>query len=222
MTVTQRSLRRVRERTARRADILAAARQVFALRGYTHATLDHIAARAAFAKGTIYNYFGSKELIFQQAIVSVLDEIHSEAAAALTGGAATRPALLRYATAVRQLFDRNRDFLLIVAREMNRLMFDRDADPGGLVRARVRRMHRTLSVFFGSRVASGELRAEDPDEIAFTFSEMIHMRAIRCAQGHCRPSTPEQDADFLVNLLLDGLAPAPRGSARRARTGVRR
>src|SRR5262245_60277084 len=44
--------------------ILAAARQVFANKGYQDATMDEIAEVAGIAKGTLYSYFPSKREIY--------------------------------------------------------------------------------------------------------------------------------------------------------------
>lgn len=57
--------RRERERLQRRSEILAAARSVFAQRGYAHATLDEVAEQAELGKGTLYNYFpdGKHEIL---------------------------------------------------------------------------------------------------------------------------------------------------------------
>jgi AcrR family transcriptional regulator len=46
---------------ARRAQILDAAAEVFAEKGFARATTKEVASRAGVSEGTIYNYFGSKE-----------------------------------------------------------------------------------------------------------------------------------------------------------------
>lgn len=66
--------RRERERLARRNDILAAARKVFAAKGYDRATMDEIARVAEFAKGTLYGYFDNKLDLFISLIKEVFDE----------------------------------------------------------------------------------------------------------------------------------------------------
>lgn len=48
----------------RRGEILAAARSVFAEKGFEAATVDEIAERAGLAKGTLYLYFPSKREIY--------------------------------------------------------------------------------------------------------------------------------------------------------------
>lgn len=53
--------RRERERAQHRAEIMDAAIDVFGEKGFFTATLDEIAQRAEFSKGTLYLYFDSKE-----------------------------------------------------------------------------------------------------------------------------------------------------------------
>ena len=50
----------------RREEILAAAEKVFEANGYAAATIDAVAAAAGVAKGSIYNYFKSKQDLFTQ------------------------------------------------------------------------------------------------------------------------------------------------------------
>lgn len=52
--------------TDRRAEILAAAEEVFNETGYAETTVDAVAERAGISKGSIYNYFESKEALFKQ------------------------------------------------------------------------------------------------------------------------------------------------------------
>ncbi len=56
--------RRQREREQRRRQILQAARRVFFQYGYRNATMDMIAAEAELGKGTLYEYFATKEELY--------------------------------------------------------------------------------------------------------------------------------------------------------------
>ncbi len=69
--------RKEREREFKQKEILLAARQVFALRGFENATLDEIAEQAEYGKGTIYNYFESKDQIFDSVIADGFNEFIS-------------------------------------------------------------------------------------------------------------------------------------------------
>lgn len=57
-----------RRKGARPQEIVAAAMEVFAERGFAAAKLDDVAARAGISKGTLYLYFPSKEELFKAVI----------------------------------------------------------------------------------------------------------------------------------------------------------
>lgn len=85
MTMTQRVTRRERERLMRRREILDAARVVFAQKGFNAATLDDVAERAEFGKGTLYNYFPNKEALFISVIEDSFDTVKGIAEDAFAG-----------------------------------------------------------------------------------------------------------------------------------------
>ena len=55
----------------RRQAIIAAAQEAFNAHGYAATTVDEVAAKAGISKGSIYNYFRSKEELFEQVFISV-------------------------------------------------------------------------------------------------------------------------------------------------------
>lgn len=80
------SIRKEREKEARREAILNAAARVFSSKGYRGATLEEIAVESELAKGTIYNYYRDKEDLFISLVregygqfQEMLDRIVSEA-----------------------------------------------------------------------------------------------------------------------------------------------
>ena len=66
--------RREREKLARQQDIVNAALELFAAKGFRDTTLDEIAQKAEFGKGTLYNYFASKEDIFHAIIDQAIND----------------------------------------------------------------------------------------------------------------------------------------------------
>jgi AcrR family transcriptional regulator len=78
-------------REATRAKLLAAAGEEFARVGLERANVDAISLAAGYAKGTIYNYFPSKEELF----LAVVEEASAQAAASgsAPGTAAARDRL---------------------------------------------------------------------------------------------------------------------------------
>src|SRR5215475_1255228 len=66
---------RIARREKRRAAILAAALEEFAVRGFADTRLDDVARRAHIAKGTIYLYFRDKESLFQELVRTMLSPL---------------------------------------------------------------------------------------------------------------------------------------------------
>ncbi|MET0293832.1 MAG: TetR/AcrR family transcriptional regulator [Phenylobacterium sp.] len=61
-----------RRKDARPSEIVAAAFEVFAQKGFAAARLDDIAARAGVSKGAVYLYFETKEDIFRAVVTQAL------------------------------------------------------------------------------------------------------------------------------------------------------
>ena len=61
-----------RRKDERPAEILTAALDVFAARGFAATKLDEVAARAGVSKGTLYLYFESKEELFRSVVRDLL------------------------------------------------------------------------------------------------------------------------------------------------------
>jgi AcrR family transcriptional regulator len=77
-----------RRKTARPAEILAAALASFAERGFAATRLDDVAARAGVTKGTLYLYFDSKEELFKAVVRQELVPNLERAEALVAGSAA--------------------------------------------------------------------------------------------------------------------------------------
>ena len=71
----------------REAEILQAARQVFARQGFADASMEEIAQVAGLAKGTLYLYYDSKRELYRAALRAGLVEL-----ATRSSGRSGRPA----------------------------------------------------------------------------------------------------------------------------------
>jgi AcrR family transcriptional regulator len=67
----------MRDKEKRRNDLLRAARDVFATKGYHEARIDDIAAAARVAKGTFYLYFPDKRSVFVELVDSLFARLSS-------------------------------------------------------------------------------------------------------------------------------------------------
>ena len=71
--------------TGNRERLVAAARKLFAARGYADVSVDEVAAAAGLTKGAVYYQFSDKTDLFRAACESVLDDIMAEVTAQTMG-----------------------------------------------------------------------------------------------------------------------------------------
>lgn len=219
--------RRERERRTRRQAMLRAAERVFAEKGYAHATLEEIAERAEFGKGTLYNYFeGGKEGIF----FAVLDTIYDELCDLIAASVAQAPASDRvdprahYHTLVGKALDfyhDREDLFVILVKEAYRMCFSHDDSKAAYFQRQRERMVDALLPMLKQAASEGALRNLPVEAVAHLLIEnidsLIVHRAIM-ANHPDRPTScqhqsilddPEKAATFLTTMLFDGVAAPP-------------
>ena len=202
--------RRERERLMRRTAILTAAREVFAEHGYEKATIDEIAERAEFGKGTLYNYFqdGKEGILF-----AVLDELYDEQFDPEAPTAtALRASFRQMAIAGFEYYIERRALFFIVVKECNRMLFSDDPERSQYLMGQYRRMVDVLMPVLEEAKAAGAIRDVPTEAIAHTLlgnldGLMVHL-TLETRWEDKAPTdlmTAAEAADFLTTLLFDGL-----------------
>ena len=197
-----------RRKDARPAELLDAALDVFAEKGFAAARMEDIAARAGAAKGTLYLYFPSKEAVFEALVRSAIvpNIERAEAMAAAHDGPVAplfRQLIALLATVVRDARIVVLPRLLIgelykfpeLARFYKRHVLDRGL---GLIA----RMHRR-------GVETGEFRPQDSDAVARLVVAPVLLVAIWravFAPHEAEPFDPARVLDAHAETLLRGLA----------------
>lgn len=121
MDVTHPISRRERERNQRRQEILDAARAVFASRGFTEATLDDVAVRAEFGKGTLYNYFENKEALFVSVLEDSFQTLMGMVREALNADVTFPEKVDRFIRGILTYFFHNLEWVQLIMRESHQL-----------------------------------------------------------------------------------------------------
>jgi AcrR family transcriptional regulator len=221
--------RRERERRMRRQAMLRAARVVFAEKGYARATLDEIAERAEFGKGTLYNYFeGGKEEILYAIFDQTYDEI-TELLESVFDPERLETNTLRemYHDLVVQGFQfygEREEVLIILLKEAYRMAFSDDQDRAAYFHDQRERLVSTLLPAIERAAANDAMHALPPRAVAHMLLEnlngmLVHRSLARMSDADLSACTgpamldaPESAADFLTTMLFDGLSPTPGGS----------
>lgn len=200
--------RKEREKKSRKQEILSAARILFSQKGYHDTTLEEIANKAEFAKGTIYNYFRNKDELFFGIVESVFDTLYEIAESSFsTPGVQARARFADYAKKIMRYSYDHSDLFKIMMRE----------GPRGdlaVMEARMnemkywgRRTHLLIVQVLQREFDEGRLRPIDPLESAILFDSMLKCYSMQ----HVKVSLPrsesdiEQSAELIVTIFFDGI-----------------
>jgi len=183
------------DRDARREAILDTAAEVFLTEGYDAASMSTIAAKVGGSKSTLYNYFKSKEEIFQAHIERYCSWQREAMFSLLDDGGDLKTALTqvgrRYLTNV--LSDRNmRHFRLITAAA------ERSPDLGrAFYEAGPLRGAQILGGYLARAKADGRIQAEDPLAAAHQFIGLCQNRLLKARLVNYvgEPTAAEVDAE---------------------------
>lgn len=212
--------RRERERQRRRQAILEAAQAVFAEKGYENATLDEIANRAEFGKGTLYNYFeGGKEELLFAIFDSIYDQIRNRVAQSFTPDAvrsrSLRAVFQEFVESSFNFFLEREDLFFILMKEETRLMFSDDPEMAAYCQQQEHRLVEAFIPALETAMETGELKEMPPHAVGHMVAGnvngmLMHLVLKRHSKlDDCTPSTiqtPEQAASFLTKMLFDGLS----------------
>jgi AcrR family transcriptional regulator len=197
-----------RRKDARPEEIISAALEVFADRGFAATKLEDVARRAGVTKGTIYLYFENKEALFKalirQTIVPVIAQ-GEELAKSFTGSA-------------RDLFERLvREYWRLVGETalvgIPKLMMAEAANFPELARFYyeevVTRGHRLMAGVLERGIKAGEFRRVNVMVAAkLAMSPLMHAVIARKAFSACMPEGFDvgKYLDTHIDLYLHGIA----------------
>lgn len=200
--------RKARERLARQNDILHAARELFARNGFHETTLDDIARHAEFGKGTIYNYFSSKEDLFFTIVGEVLEAIHGIAKSAVgapEGGA--RDKLTAYARNIVSYCREHSELIRVISREHPHIDSREHKARVAEIRRRNERTLKTLARPIAEDMRAGRLRPLDAEQVALLFNGALHFYLMHrvSEQGSFDAEDIDEGISLMVAVFFDGL-----------------
>jgi AcrR family transcriptional regulator len=163
-------------------------------------TMDRVASAAGVAKGSVYNYFGSKKGLLEFAYAKLVDPIFHD----LTEIVATElPAIEKLASHLRTLLEH-------VAKHARvfRLLFDDDT-AHGLLQSSERSTHEAacqrLAQIFGQGISEGVFRPADPLVLGRMFLGLC--RGVFDGQPELQePNQRENVHRLILGLFLNGIA----------------
>lgn len=185
--------RRELSKLNRRQAIVDAARRSFLEDGYAGTSMSALLKTLGGSKGTLWGYFRSKEELFGAVIEDISASFRAGVETALTSGGDLETGLLHFC---RSFIERVESapalatWRLVAAEsgrfpEVGRIFYENAA----------RHTEAMLGAFLSQHVASGNLRAEDPFEMARMLIGLCVGRQTRLLWGVDAPDVAKRDAD---------------------------
>jgi len=202
MATNEKLSRRQRERLQHRNEILATALRLFSEKGFHNVSMQEIATEAEFATGTLYNFFDSKEAMFNDLIKNCGKKIIDALGAILEGSDNEVERLRRFFRYQMDVFEEHGEFIRLYVAEFGRkgTGIRKDPDEDELGRVLDDKIERLLI----AGIRKGAFRNVDPAVTATAIHGTLQ-RLIFNAVGN-----PDKDEVAEVfrkaeRLFLDGL-----------------
>lgn len=202
--------------------MMQAAQSVFAEKGFARATLDEIADRAEFGKGTLYNYFeGGKEdmlfAIFDSIYDDLCDLIRTVFQEAAEANQPLHEAFHTFVKAYFRFFREREDLFMILIKEAHLMAFSDDTERVQFFQGQMERMVNELVPIIEDASESQDIQPLPPRAVAHLLLANVRGMVIHSTlterHGSCEDTPlldePEKAADFLTSMLFDGLSLSP-------------
>jgi AcrR family transcriptional regulator len=193
----------------RRSAIMDCAEDVFLEEGFQAASMSAIAARLGGSKGTLYNYFESKDELFLACVARHCEELHEAMSSLLVEGSDLRETLTKMGRRYVEFVASDetvRKFRMIVAEADRVPDMARQFYETGPVRGVAR-----LGAYLGRAMSAGLLRKADPERAAQHFLALCQNRLAKSRLCNYEPAPGEKmverDVEEAVRIFLAGYAP---------------
>jgi len=199
------------DKSARRGEIMAAAKEVFARKGFHETTIADIAKEAGLAYGSVYWYFDSKDELFHALMAVEESALRNHVTAALAhlskvgppAESAGEEAPLRTAVqATLEFFEADKATVKLLFRDAYALGDRFEKHLGGIYE----RFIDDIETFIVAAQERGQVVAAPARMVAYTLAALVGQLAHRRLNTD-DDVTAAQVADFVVALVLDGLRP---------------
>lgn len=199
--------RKEREKYTRQQEILKAARELFVRKGYHNTTLEEIAHHAEFGKGTIYNYFNSKEELFYGIIDQLVDETFELIRSAIATSGSAREKLTAYARAMITHARSNVDLFRLIFQEFHRANFPEFQVRLKYFHERAKEILELTAQPIEEEIRTGKIKPLDSRKLISLFDGMLRSYCLTFFENHFQLHIDEVDtaAELIVSIFFDGV-----------------
>jgi AcrR family transcriptional regulator len=185
----------------KKREILGAAAKVFAAKDFHDVLIDEVAAEAGVGKGTIYRYFETKEDLYFDTILDVLDDLERVLVSTLPGETSPTRRLEQIARELLQLSWQRRHLFTLLQADERRFLHREDE-----IERRREAIQRIVQQAILDGIERGEFRGIDAWIGAHLFRGMIRAAAF----SRREEDTTEELTAQIVGIFIRGISKAAR------------
>jgi TetR/AcrR family transcriptional regulator len=205
MMQDQKLPRREREKLRQRQEMLAAALDLFARKGYHNVSMHEVAAQSEFAIGTLYKFFQNKEELYKALVLELCDEFEDSIMRAIEQPQDEVEKLRSYVRAKTEVFRRNLPFIRLYLAESRGASFNLKAGLDDEIRKRYYISVESIAAIFASGIKNQRFKKiADPYYLAVALSSVIDaflLLWLDAPESHPYP----EDPDAILNIFFRGL-----------------
>jgi AcrR family transcriptional regulator len=198
--------RKERERLNRKKEIMDAAAKLFSEKGFSHTTLEEIAAKAEFGTGTIYNYFQSKEDILKSILDFLFDESNElvEICAQKTGDFISF--FKMYVQEMMEYSLRNKKAIIILvsvftSKSEKPISFNEDC-----FEEKSKKRRNVFVEKFRDGIKNKEIADIDAEQFSFFFDHLLFPYVTHLIkENNLNESNINSHVDFITNIIFNGI-----------------
>ncbi len=197
--------RKDKERLFRRAAIMDAAVGIFAKKGYRDTTLDEIAITSEFGKGTIYNYFKSKEEIYFAIIDDVSKSLCQIIQQADSGAKNSKDFFEMHAKLIFQYCVGKRDAFIIYVREIAHFTTDIFITDRKKINERNEQRRSILIKKISKGIKLRKFKKYDAKKLATLYEHLLFPYILFLINTFKDNIDQDREIDFILSVFYNGI-----------------
>jgi AcrR family transcriptional regulator len=197
--------RREREKLRQRQDMLAAALDLFSLKGYHNVSMHEVAEKAEFAIGTLYKFFQNKEDLYKALVLEQCEKFEEALTQAIEKPDDEVEKLRNYVRTKTERFRSNLPFIRLFLAESRGASFNLKAGLDVEIRKRYYEFMERLAPIFDRGIKNKRFnKIADPYYLAVALDSIVDTSLLLWLDAPERHPYPE-DPDAILNIFFKGL-----------------
>ena len=188
--------------------ILKSANQIFGSKGYHEASMIEIAELAEVGKGTLYEYFPSKSVLFLEVMRYTAEKYIEQMADAIAQSDNFNGKLDDFIKTYREIIGENyqKTGIFLTSQNAMNMAAENSVEVMQIICSMRDQGMKLILLILECGKNEGKIQSENLEFVADIFIDMVHRSCIRIFYHEMTSEQIETESNLLLKLLLNGIA----------------